>query len=61
MPIYEIIDTVNQRCVNRIVWDGVTPWEPPADHVAQADTGLSINQSTALELNEDDVWVPVTP
>lgn len=33
---YAIINSEG-KCINRVVWDGVTPWEPPAGCTAVYD------------------------
>lgn len=34
--IYAILDS-NGRCINRILWDGETEWQPPEGCTAMAD------------------------
>lgn len=54
--IYEVIDTVSKKCVNKIVWDGVSPWSPPENHEAQVDTGLTLSQSIVLK-KQAGTWI----
>lgn len=32
MSIYAVVQSDTNICDNITVWDGVTPWQPPADH-----------------------------
>lgn len=35
---YAILDAQN-RCINRVIWDGVSDWTPPANCLAVPDPG----------------------
>lgn len=46
--MYSIIDTTQLVCINVICWDGVTPWTPPLNCIAQVYDG-TINNGTFVE------------
>lgn len=34
---YAIVDDATGACVGRVMWDGITPWQPPEGHRAVRD------------------------
>lgn len=48
MATYAVIDTISLKVINNIEWDGVTPWTPPENKIAQEDA-LPVNMDVYVD------------
>lgn len=51
---YIVIDKGQNKCVNIVVWDGISEWEPPEGSVAVASDGSIVIGDDVEE--KDGVW-----
>ena len=51
--VYKIINTIKNKCVNAVEWNGESQWTPPADCVAIQNDDIGIGDSV---VKVDDVW-----
>lgn len=49
------------RCINRILWDGISPWRPPAGYTAVPDPDNEYSVWQEPQAEPEDPLTALTP